>query len=89
ELEELNAQLARLHAQLQSAESDVNSYHEFQRLLAELADLHGQWLPRLRLTELADTLRGVRAQLSGKRKEHAEVLAQLKTTEIEQQRFAV
>jgi chromosome segregation ATPase len=69
ELEELNTQLARLHAQLQAAESDVNSYHEYQRLLAELGDLHGQWLPRLQLAELGETLRGGRAQLLGRRRE--------------------
>ncbi len=76
ELEELNSQLARLHTQLQAAESDVNSYNDYQRLIAELGDLHGQWLPRLQLAELADSLRGGRAQLAGRRHERAGLAAQ-------------
>ncbi len=69
ELDELKVQLAHLHTKLQAAEADVNSYNDFQRLNAELADLVGQWLPRAQLAELADTLRGGRSQLLGKRRE--------------------
>ena len=77
ELDELNTQLARLHTQLQAAESDVNSYNDYQALIGELSDLEGQWLPRMALTELADTLRGARAQLLGKRRDHRDTLRQL------------
>lgn len=77
ELDELKTQLARLHTQLQAAEADVNSFREYERLLGELADLTGQWLPRLQLAELLDSLRGGRAQLLGKRREVAELGARL------------
>ncbi len=79
ELDELKTQLARLHTQLQASEADVNSFREYERLLNELADLTGQWLPRLQLAELLDTLRGGRSQLLGKRREVADVDAQLAT----------
>ncbi|MFT4047445.1 MAG: AAA family ATPase [Solimonas sp.] len=77
ELDELKTQLARLHTQLQASEADVHSFREYERLLNELADLTGQWLPRLQLAELLDALRGGRAQLLGKRREVADVDAQL------------
>lgn len=77
ELADLNTQLARLHTALQAAEADVNSYNDLQRLNAELQDLVSQWLPRTRLAELADTLRGGRSQLVGKRRETAEATRQI------------
>jgi len=73
ELDELNTQLARLHTQLQAAEADVNSYQDYQNLIGELADLSGQWLPRLELAGLADSLRGGHSQLLGKRREFREI----------------
>jgi len=69
ELGELNTQLAALHTKLEAANADVRSYSEYQRVLAELVELQGQWLPRAQLAELADGLRGGRSQLLGKRRE--------------------
>jgi chromosome segregation ATPase len=95
ELDELKVQLAHLHTKLQAAESDVNSYNDYNRLNDELGDLVGQWQPRSKLVELADSLRGGRAQLLGKRRERRDAAAQLQeqrtrlatlTQELEQAR---
>lgn len=79
ELDELKVQLARLHTQLQAAEADVNSFRDYQRLLGDLADLSGQWLPRVQLAELANSLRGGRSQLIGKRRERADLQRSIAT----------
>jgi chromosome segregation ATPase len=76
ELDALKTQLARLHTALQAAEADVNSYNDLQRLNGELQELHGQWVPRTRLAELVETLRGGRSQLRGKRREAVEAQRQ-------------
>lgn len=69
ELSELATQLARLGIQLKEAEAEVNSYNQFQALIAELGDLHGLWLPRIQLAELYDSAAGGRKQLVGARRE--------------------
>lgn len=73
ELNELGTQLAQLHTHLEAANANVRSYNDYQQLIAELSELQAQWLPRARLTEYADALRGGRSQLLGKRRERSEV----------------
>jgi chromosome segregation ATPase len=69
ELSELATQLARLGIQLKEAEAEVNSYKQFQALIAEIGDLYGLWLPRIQLAELFDSAAGGRKQLVGARRE--------------------
>ena len=69
ELRELTTQLAQLGIQLQQSEAEVNSYKQYQALIAEIADLLGLWLPRIQLAELVDSAAGGRKQLIGARRE--------------------
>ncbi|MDB6105649.1 MAG: hypothetical protein JWO52_5648 [Gammaproteobacteria bacterium] len=69
ELRDLETQMANLGIQLRQAEGDVNSYHEYQALIKELADLQGLWLPRIQLAELVDSAEGGRKQLIGAKRE--------------------
>lgn len=88
ELDELKTQLARLHTQLQASEADVNSYNEYQRLIAELADLSGQWLPRLQLAELVETLAQTRKDVQSQRADYSESRTRIQTAESELARLA-
>ncbi len=69
ELEALNTQLAGLGLRVEEAQAQVRSFHEWMRLSDEATALQAEWVPRLRIAELHDAVRGGRSQVEGLRRE--------------------
>ena len=82
ELSELNTRLAQLGTQLEEAKAHVRSYDEYQSLLKEIADLQGQWLPRVAIAELADAIKGSRRQLQGAKRELLRMASEISEKEM-------
>lgn len=82
ELHEVEGNLARLAAEVEKLNGQVNRYREWRRLSDERIALVSEVLPRLAYHETLESIRMGRVQLAGKRRELATAKAELAALDL-------